>query len=382
MPRCLSRQVFLLVAAFGVCAGISAAELGEFAVSSHIGQQVVADIELTGIENPGATVQVRLASADVYRGANIDMPAVLSSLNMHVMRRDGKQFLHVTSLRPIEADHLHLFVELNDGARRSVRLATLWFTPDPTPPAPPVPRPAPVVAATEPAALPMKTAPLPSKTAAQPRSMPVLSASDAPAPARKAAQPRPARAVPAAAPAAPPLPLQAPEPRAAAVPLAKASVAPSCRPQPAAAPQADPVCAALDQKNSDLRAQIAALEQKVKALQNDAKRKGPALPAAIAPHAAAVKPALHAVQPPAAKPPVVPQGHGKNGQAKPQAQPPRLPWGWIAGAGAAVFALIGAFRFWRMKREKAKADMKATMKARASRPVPLDAGVPAEPTLG
>jgi pilus assembly protein FimV len=359
-----------------MCTGIGAAELGEFAVGSHIGQQVVADIELTGIENPGATVQVRLASADVYRGANIDMPAVLSSLNMNVMRRDGKQFLHVTSLKPVEADHLHLFVELTDGARRSVRLATLWFTPDPTPPAPL--RPAQMVAAAEPAVPPPRKEPAPPKAAVQPRSRPVIPEPEpAPAPVHKALQPRAARVPHATEPALPSLPRKAPEPGPVAAQLAKPSTAPACKPQPAAAPQPDPVCEALDQKNSDLRDQIARLEQKVKLLQGDAKRKVLDPLAMMTPHLVKAKPGLRTAQPAAAKPPALPNGH----VVAAQPQPPALPWGWIAGAGAAVFALIGTIRFWRMKRAKAKADQKATMKARA-RPVPLDPAAPVEPTLG
>jgi pilus assembly protein FimV len=324
-------------------------------------------------------VQVRLASADVYRGANIDMPAVLSSLNMNVMRRDGKQFLHVTSLKPVEADHLHLFVELNDGGRRSVRLATLWFTPDPTPPV--VVRPAPVVAAAEPAMPPPPPAP---KKVVQPRAIPASPAPEpAPAPVRKAAQPRP-RALPAAeAPPPAALPRKAPEPGPVAAQLTKAAAAPACKPQPAASPQPDPVCAALDQKNSDLREQIARLEQKVKSLQGDAKRKAIADPLALmAPHAAKAKPGLHPAQPPAPTAPVsLRQVAAAQPKPQPQPQPPALPWGWIAGAGAAVFALIGTIRFWRMKRANVMAERKATMKARA-RPVPIDAATPVEPTLG
>ncbi|WP_036252827.1 FimV family protein, partial [Massilia sp. BSC265] len=75
-----------------------AAELGEPRVSSFIGQPLVADIELTMLEDAANPVQVRLAHPNVYRGANIGMPAVLSSLRMSVMQRDGRQFLHITSL--------------------------------------------------------------------------------------------------------------------------------------------------------------------------------------------------------------------------------------------------------------------------------------------
>ena len=79
---------------------------------------------------------MRLAHPNVYRGANIGMPAVLSTLAMTVTQRDGRQFLHVTSLRPVDAGHLHLYLELTDKGQRAVRLVTLWLTPDPNPPAP------------------------------------------------------------------------------------------------------------------------------------------------------------------------------------------------------------------------------------------------------
>jgi cell division septum initiation protein DivIVA len=157
--------------------------------------------------------------------------------------------------------------------------------------------------------------------------------------------------------------------------------APACKPKPAAAPQPNPVCEALDQKNSDLRDQIARLEQKVKALQGDAKRKVLANPLNLmAPHIAKAKASPQAPQPVRSRAPVLPNREGA--AAQPQPQPPAMPWGWIAGAGAAVFGLIGTIRFWRMKRAKTKAEQKATMKARASRPVPLDPATPVEPTLG
>ena len=132
MLRCSRHflSTLLLVAAFGT---VHAAELGEARVSSHIGQPLVADIELTMIDDPSAAVSVRIANPEVYNGAGFAMPPVLASVNLSVMRRDGRQFLHVTSLRPVDSEHLHLYLELQDKGQRSVRLATLWLTPDPHP---------------------------------------------------------------------------------------------------------------------------------------------------------------------------------------------------------------------------------------------------------
>jgi hypothetical protein len=177
------------------------------------------------------------------------------------------------------------------------------------------------------------------------------------------------------------LPWKAP-PRPAAVHLAPAPIAPACKPQPAATPQPDPVCAALDHKNADLRAQISKLEEKVKALQSGAKRKAAEAAAAVPVRAEKARPGKHSGVAPAAMPLVQLPSHDAPRLAPAPAQRPALPWGWIAGAGAAVFTLIGSLQLWRTRRARAIANLKANMKARASPLVPRDAQPTAEPTLG
>ena len=224
----------------GVLACAQAAELGEPVVRSHVGQSLIADIELTGLADPGTAVQVRLANADVYKGANIAMHPVLGSLNMSVMRRDGRQFLHITSVKPVDSENVHLFLDLTEGARRNVRAVTLWLTPDPTP----APRP--------PVALPV---PLPGPT---PQPVAPLVVSKAPVavsePAARIARPRPVRVISVAAPAA------------------------ACA-QPQLDEQQLKTCAALDDRNHVLNAQIVELEGKVKQLQVAMEGKLPPPPA-------------------------------------------------------------------------------------------------------
>ena len=221
-----------------------ATELGEPLVRSHIGQPLVADIELTGFAE-AAPVQVRLAHAEVYNGASIRMHPILANLTMSVMRRDGRQFLHITSIRPLDSDYVHLFLELADGARRDVRGVTLWLSADPHP-APPPPAPA----KAEPAA-----------------------AAEAPEPAL----PRPS--VPLAAP-----PLKRAPARSAA-----------CVPQ--FSEEQIKTCAALDYKNGILTAQIVDLEEKVKLLQMAIEGKKPAAPPLLKVPAKAAAPASIAVKP-------------------------------------------------------------------------------------
>ena len=234
MPRLRFADVvklFCVLLLSGCLGSAQAAELGEPVVRSYLGQPLVADVELTGLADPGVPVGVRLANGDVYRGANIGMHPILSNLTMSVMRRDGRQFLHITSIRPVESENVHLFLDLTEGSRRNVRAVTLWLMPDPTPAPKPLPPPAPLAV------------PAPAVT------VPAIGAA-----------PR----APAAALAAAPAP-QSERPRAARVITVPPS-GPAC-PQPAFSEEQIKSCSAMDYKNGLLSAQIVELEEKVKQLQ-------------------------------------------------------------------------------------------------------------------
>jgi hypothetical protein len=490
MPRRLSFQLATMLFACGLVARTHAAEIGDVKVNSFIGQHLSADIELTALDDPAAAVQVRLASLDVYRGANLDMPAVLASLNLSVMRREGKQFLHITSTRPVDVDHLHVYLELSDAGHKGVRLATLWFAPDPTPPAPPerVAIPMTVPAATPTRAAARKSAPirplpessvpraktvatpiaplvrvasdvdLPQKAATSttaapaerepvraPAAGPVAApaptpapatatatamatasaratatakaAAQAPAPAERTGKPASAsdsgmkqgdaqsaskaasgestaKAATSAVAAAVPLPLHAGQPaRPALLKLAKAQAAPACTKQAA---QTESACVVLDSKNAELRAEIGKLEARVNTLlsqqnSHQAEVSKPAVPAPAAPAAPAETKNIEAPAPAAAP------SQSAKGQIKPalpsikagikkvalqakvdekRAEPaPGMPWGGIAGAGAAVFALVGALQFWRHRRKQPKT---RTVHV----PLPDEEEAQVEPTLG
>jgi pilus assembly protein FimV len=298
--------LFLFYLAFGGAA--QAAELGEARVSSFIGQPLVADIELTMLEDAGTPVAVRLAHPNVYHGANIGMPEVASSLTMSVMRRDGRQFLHVTSLKPVDAAHLHLYLELADGAQRGVRLATLWLSPDPHP-APPAPPPVPVAP------------PIVAKAAAaQPDHIEKPAPAMVPAPVR--ARPKPVvSAAPRKVEPVPAQPVVAPAP---------APVAAACTPR--VQPEAN-ACVALGAKNALLREQLGTLEDKVKLLQV-------ALGAA----------------PASVVPPLKPYKPKKKVEPAPEAG---TPWLLIGGAVAAVAALAAGVLLALRRKNKPKAPAKA-----------------------
>lgn len=344
----MARRTRLLLSSLALAALASAhaAELGDPRVSSHIGQPLVADVELTMLDDAATPVQVRVASPEVYNGAGIAVPPVLSSLNLSVMRRDGRQFLHVTSPRAVDADHVHLYLELVDKGQRAVRLATLWLTPDPNPAPPPAP--APVAA---PAPAPVPPANPDAVLLAQVERARVAHA--APVIRREAAKPV----------TPPPRPVMRRPPPA---PVARPEV-----PPPACAPRAEEVqaCAALGAKNDELRSRLGQVEDRMKKLQVSL-----AAPAVAHEAHEAPKPEAKPESKPESKPaPPPPKPAGPRPISsikplvphKPKAPPPdeRLPWGWI-GAAIGVLALGGAGAY-AVRRRKA----------------PPAAGGTAEPTL-
>jgi pilus assembly protein FimV len=128
-----------------------AAELGDVAPRSFVGQPLAVDIDLLALTaEEVAGLQVRLADANVYRGANVVMNPALASVRLQVERRGQKSVLHVTTTRPVDADYVHLYVQLGVPGKQDVRLATVWLQQDPNP-APPVAPAVPLVSAMTPA---------------------------------------------------------------------------------------------------------------------------------------------------------------------------------------------------------------------------------------
>ena len=345
--------------------GVGAAELGEPRISSYIGQPLALELELTALASPATPVQARLAHPDVYRGANIGMPAVLSTLAMRVSQRDGRQFLRVTSSAPVESSRLHLYLDLADGGTRDVRLVTLFVAPNPDPPAPAIPLPAPapwkapapnvpaLPAAPVAAPKPMTIKPRPPKPPKPPRPLmpvtPVVAEKVAPAPGPAAVAQTPA-----------PLPGPLPVPVALPAPASAVTCAPSSSVDSAT------VCAALDVKNAQLREQIGTLEDKVRVLQ------------------VALGASPSAVVQGKVGPRAAPRPSRKRPAPAPEAS---TPWGWIGGAVIVVLGLVGGALFLLRRRKGAgpmiqpmpRASLVARLRQRLARKTKAPA--PVEPQL-
>ncbi|WP_046685302.1 FimV/HubP-related protein, partial [Janthinobacterium sp. KBS0711] len=94
---------------------VMAAELGEMAVLSHVGQPLLAEIELTALAPEEAKgVAVRLASPDVYRGGGIGMDQALQTLTISPLERGGRQYVRVATRQAIQAGHVHLYLLLGN----------------------------------------------------------------------------------------------------------------------------------------------------------------------------------------------------------------------------------------------------------------------------
>jgi len=304
--------------ALSLAAAASAAELGEVAVRSFIGQPLSADIELVQLApDEVSALQVRLAQPDVFRGASITMNPALASVHLSVVRRDGRQFLHLTTTRNIDAEYVHVFLELSAAGRHDVRAATVWLQPDPNPA--PLPSATPAMTAAQMAAqaraakaaevaasAPLEPAPAPVRDRTRPAPMPSAHESEvgepgglrtalAPAgsrrPAVRAVPPKPAAGGEVAqadggvplgvAQALLPLP---------ALPLPRGVKRPAaCTPSGISAKE----CAVLDTHSVELSSKLVELEGKVKVLQGALAAKGGAASAPVAGHEGAAS-AAHA----------------------------------------------------------------------------------------
>jgi hypothetical protein len=310
----------------------------------------------------------------VYRGANIGMPAVLSTLAMRVSQRDGRQFLRVTSSAPVASSRLHLYLDLADGGTRDVRLVTLFMAPNPNPPAPavplPVPAPVPVPAkAPAPVVADLSAAPV-SAPAAAPKPITVK-----PRPPKPPKVPKPPHPVTPATPVVAEKVAPAPEPAAATptstpvpkpLPVALPASASAATCAPASSVDNATVCAALDVKNAQLREQIGTLEDKVRVLQ------------------VALGASPSAVVQDKVAPRAAPRPSRKRPAPEPEAS---TPWGWIAGAVVAVLGLAGGMLFLLRRRKRAapmiqpmpRASLMARLRQRFARKT--KAPVPVEPQL-
>lgn len=184
--------------------------LGRLNVQSTLGEALRAEIEITNITaEEASTLQLRVASPEVYRAAGVDYNAALSSAQVQLQKRpDGRSVLQLSSGRAVTEPFVDVILEASWASGRLVRAYTLLLDP-PAAAAAPAPVSPPVVSA---APAPRPTVAAPPARASAPAPAPAAAPAAAPAPASERA-PVPAP-VPTPSPA--PAPVQASAPPAPA----------------------------------------------------------------------------------------------------------------------------------------------------------------------
>src|SRR5438067_5126432 len=206
-----------LAASLLLAATAHAAGLGRLTVLSTLGEPLSAEIEIVSLA-PGEDegLAARLAAADVFAQAGIDVNPALNTVRISIERRDKRPYLRVTTRDAINEPFLDLLIELQWPSGRLVREYTFLLDPPeyrsrrqaiaaaPTPPTPapavekPAPIPAPAAEEPKPAAEPPSAAATPAPETA-PSPAPATPAPEAPVAAvEKPAAQKPAAETPAA----------------------------------------------------------------------------------------------------------------------------------------------------------------------------------------
>jgi pilus assembly protein FimV len=168
-----------------------AAGLGRLTVLSALGQPLNAEIEIVSLQ-PGEedSLTARIAPADAFRDAGIEVNPALNSVRFSIQRRQGRPVLRVTTTQAVNEPFLELLLELQWNTGKLLREYTILLDPPeykgqqpiaaaPAPQAKPQPAPPPLVT---PAPVPV---PVPA---------PAPAAEAKPAPQPVEARPQPAEA--------------------------------------------------------------------------------------------------------------------------------------------------------------------------------------------
>lgn len=208
-----------------VLSNAHAAGLGKLTVLSSLGQPLRAEIELTSVaQDELGSLVPKLASADAFRQANIDLHPALFSLRFAVEQRGNRPIVRITSTQPINEPYVDMLLELGGNKNRLVREYTFLLDP-------------PEMRATRPAQIAPITRPL-APVARPVESIPEPVAQSAPPPSQALPPPAASQALPPPAPE--PVPQQvAPQPIREVVPVAPAPKAAAKPVRTASEPKAD-----------------------------------------------------------------------------------------------------------------------------------------------
>ncbi|GGI16090.1 FimV/HubP family polar landmark protein [Oxalicibacterium faecigallinarum] len=124
------KAVSAAVLSIAMLANAHAAGLGRLTVQSSLGQPLRAEIELTAVAaDELATLSPKLAPAEAYRQANIELNPTLLSLRFAVEQRAGGPVIRVTSTQPVNEPFVDMLLELGGNRGRLIREYTFLLDP-------------------------------------------------------------------------------------------------------------------------------------------------------------------------------------------------------------------------------------------------------------
>lgn len=107
-----------------------AAGLGKLTVMSSLGQPLRAEIELTAVSNEEVGVLVaKLAPGDAFKLANIEFNPALLALQFTIEQRNGRQYVKITSSKPLNEPFVDMLLELSWNSGKLVREYTFLLDP-------------------------------------------------------------------------------------------------------------------------------------------------------------------------------------------------------------------------------------------------------------
>jgi pilus assembly protein FimV len=109
---------------------VDAAGLGRLQVFSALGQPLRAEIEVVSLQ-PGEddSLQARLATAEAFRQAGIEMTPALIGLSFTIDRRGARPVIRMTTSQPVNDPFLDVLIELSWATGRLVREYTFLLDP-------------------------------------------------------------------------------------------------------------------------------------------------------------------------------------------------------------------------------------------------------------
>ena len=106
------------------------AGLGRLTLQSGLGEPLRAEVEITSLQPSEVdSLTARLGSPEAFRAAGIEYSPTLVSLRVVLDRRDGRPFLRLSSVRPIDDPFLDIIIELQWSTGRLVREYTFLLDP-------------------------------------------------------------------------------------------------------------------------------------------------------------------------------------------------------------------------------------------------------------